>query len=77
MENYPKKRHWAIIVLWWLGAQINSATAGLNTGWFMVLFISIFQALLIYGIVYLLTFLWRKAASYMPPIRNRGQTDGD
>jgi len=75
MENYPKKRHWAIIVLWWLGVQINMATAGLNTGWFMVLFISIFQALLIYGIVYLLTFFWRKAASYLSQIRNRGHSD--
>jgi len=77
MDNYPKKRHWAIIALWWLGAQYNSAVAGLNTGWFMVLFISILQALMIYGIVYLLTFGWRKVASRMPPLRNRTTIDTD
>jgi len=66
VRNFPKKRHWAIMLLWWLGAQYQSAMTGLGTSWFMVLFISIFQALMIYGIVYLITFFWRKAVSYMP-----------
>ena len=66
MRNFPKIRHWAIMIVWWLGAQYNMATQYLDWEWTWILFISMLQAFVIYGTVHLLTFLWRKVGSYMP-----------